>query len=78
MDGLDEITKRLEKLEGELAAQKKILKNAFRLSIAVGLLSIFFVVLNLSILFTVAGGVAGTDKKLKALEERAQISQGTH
>ena len=43
-----------------------------------GFLSIFFVVLNLSILFTVAGGVAGTDKKLKALEEREQISQGAH
>lgn len=59
----------------ELESQKKIIKNAFKVSIIVGFISIFFVVLNLSILFTVAGGVAGSDRKINDLERQIRILQ---
>lgn len=65
-----DIQEQLQRLESELRHQKKTTKNALKLSILIGVLCVFFVALNLSILFTIAGGIAGSDRKLNALQEQ--------
>ncbi|RDU71256.1 hypothetical protein CQA66_06860 [Helicobacter aurati] len=63
--------------KSELESQKKIVRNAFKVSIILGFICVFFVVLNLSILFTVAGGVAGTNRKVNELEQQIKILKET-
>ncbi len=67
----------IEKLKEEISAikkdiqiHKKTTKNAIKLSIIVGVTCFFFVALNLSILFTIAGGIAGGERKLQSLQEQ--------
>ncbi len=62
----------IQVLQSELEAQKKVTKNALRFSIGVGIACFFFVALNLSILFTIAGGVAGNERKVQSLQEQLQ------
>lgn len=62
----------IQTLEKELEAQKKTTKNALKCSIAIGILCFFFVALNLSILFTIAGGVAGNERKVQSLQTQVE------
>ncbi|STQ86786.1 hypothetical protein LS73_006970 [Helicobacter muridarum] len=72
---INDDNKDLSFYKAELESQKKIVKNAFKVSIILGFICIFFVVLNLSILFTVAGGIAGSDRKINDLERQIKILQ---
>ena len=58
-----------------LDAQKKTTKNALKLSIFIGLFCVLCVVFNFSVLFTIAGGVAGSDRKLNSLQEKIETIQ---
>lgn len=52
----------------ELNRLEKTSKNAIKISIGVGFVSIFFAVLNLSILLSEVGASAGIDRKIKAMQ----------
>lgn len=69
------LLEQVENLQNELKAQKKTTKNALKLSIGVGILCFFFVVLNLSILLTIAGGVAGNERKLQSFQTQVEKLQ---
>lgn len=62
----------MQALKNELEAQKKITKNAVKCSVCVGIASFFFVVLNFSILFTLSGGIAGNERKVKDLQTQVE------
>ncbi|RDU67711.1 hypothetical protein CQA53_00730 [Helicobacter didelphidarum] len=65
----NELLHRLQIAEKELQIQKATTKNALKVSIFIGIFCVFAVALNFSILVTLAGGIAGTDKKLNSLLE---------
>ncbi|WP_104717874.1 hypothetical protein [Helicobacter trogontum] len=69
------LLERVETLQNELQAQKKTTKNTLKLSFGVGILCFFFVALNLSILFTIAGGVAGNERKVQSLQTQVEKLQ---
>lgn len=69
------LLEQVKSLQNELDAQKKTTKNALKLSIGVGILCFFFVALNLSILFTIAGGVAGNERKVQSLQAQVEKMQ---
>ncbi|GAB0173337.1 hypothetical protein [Helicobacter trogontum] len=69
------LLERVEALQNELQAQKKTTKNVLKLSFGVGILCFFFVALNLSILFTIAGGVAGNERKVQSLQTQVEKLQ---
>ncbi|MWV62885.1 hypothetical protein DCO58_01800 [Helicobacter saguini] len=65
----------LQTLQNELNAQKKVTKNALKFSVIIGLLALFFIAFNFSVLLTTAGGIAGSDRKLNALQEKVENLQ---
>ena len=73
---IDSYIKKLETnmqtLEKELEAQKKTTKNALKFSIGVGIVCFFFVALNLSILFTIAGSLAVNERKVQTLQTQVE------
>lgn len=69
---------KIQNLENELNAQKKVVKNTLRFSIIVGILALFFVALNFSVLVTLAGGVAGTDRKINAVMEKMESKKDSN
>lgn len=69
------LLERVEALQNELQVQKKTTKNALKLSFGAGILCFFFVALNLSILFTIAGGVAGNERKVQSLQTQVEKLQ---
>ncbi len=68
---LESIRNEMLSMKQELNICKKTTKNALKLSIIVGLACFFFVALNFSILFTVAGGVAGNERKIQSIQEHS-------
>lgn len=69
---------KIQNLENEINAQKKVVKNTLRFSIIVGILALFFVALNFSVLVTLAGGVAGTDRKINAVMEKMESKKDSN
>lgn len=65
----------LANLQDELNAQKKTTKNALKFSIIIGLLALFFIAFNFSVLLTTAAGIAGSDRKLNVLQEKVEKMQ---
>lgn len=74
---IDSINERIDALQAQLDAHKKVVKNTLRFSIIIGLVAIFFIALNFSILLTLAGGIAGSDKKINSLQNRLQYLEST-
>lgn len=62
----------IKTLKNDIEAQKKTTKNALKCSIFMSIVCFFFVVLNFSILLTIAGGIAGNERKVQTLQ--SQIS----
>lgn len=65
---MEKLETKIQTLEKELEAQKKITKNALKFSVGVSIVCFFFIVLNLSIYFTIAGGVAGNERKVQSVQ----------
>lgn len=55
-------------MEKELIRLEKIAKNAVKISIILGFVSVFFIVLNLSVLLSEVGASAGIDRKIKSMQ----------
>lgn len=69
------ISHRLQVLEYELQAQQRITKNVMKFSIIIGIASFLLVAFNFSVLLTIAGGVAGSEKKIHTLQNQYKIFQ---
>lgn len=62
----------LKALKQEVQRASKIAKNAVKLSVIIGFVAVFFVILNLAVLLSSVSGMAGLDRKVNSFINKHQ------